>query len=124
MPGVSSSLLNLISISIVYIMSAAAALKRALVKLLLALAQQFSIPLSVTRDAPDAQVKKAFRKVIVRIHPDKPGGSAEHRKTLNDAWAKWQGAQRTRGRPSSKRSSSASSAVAVILGKSKRTSKK
>ena len=105
-------------------MSPPAALKRALVKLLLVLARQFSITLSVTRDSPDEKVKKAFRKVIVRIHPDKPGGSAEHTKALNDAWAKWQGAQRTHGRLSSKGSSSASAAVAVIAGRSKPTSKK
>ena len=90
-------------------MGTASALKRALVKLLLALAREFAFTLSVAREAPDEQVKDAFRKVIIRIQPDKPGGSVEHTKTLNDAWSKWQGAQRARGRPSANASSSAHS---------------
>ena len=90
-------------------MGTASALKRALVKLLLALAREFAFTLSVAREAPDEQVKEAFRKVIIRIQPDKPGGSVEHTKTLNDAWSKWQGAQRARGRPSANASSSAHS---------------
>ena len=53
-------------------MGPASALKRALIKLLLAIAREFAITLSMSRDnAPDEQVKKAFRKVILRIHPDK-----------------------------------------------------
>ena len=86
-------------------MGPASALKRALVKLLLALAREFAITLSASRDSPDEQVKKAFRKVIVRVHPDKPGGSVEHTKALNDAWSEWQSSQRARGRPSASPSS-------------------
>ena len=57
-------------------MSPAARLKRALVKLLLAIAREFSIILSINRDSSDAQIKTAYKKVLVRVHPDKPGGSA------------------------------------------------
>ena len=65
-------------------MSPAGALKRALVTLLLSLARQFEITLSVSRDSPDDPIKKAFRKVILRVHPDRPGGSVEHTKKVND----------------------------------------
>ena len=77
----------------------ASVFKRALVKLLLTLAREFALTLSVSRDAPDEQVKKALWKVIVRIRPDKPGGPVGRTKTLNDAWSNWQGAQRAPGRP-------------------------
>ena len=89
-------------------------------KLLLAIAREFALTLSVTRDAPDDEVKKAFRKVIVRIHPDKPGGSEEQTKKLNDAWSKWQGSQRARGRPSANASSSTHSELGVRRGVRKR----
>ena len=59
------------------IMSPSALLKRALVKLLLAIAWEFAVVLSITRDSPDDHVKKAYRKVILRVHPDKPGGCPE-----------------------------------------------
>ena len=44
-------------------MSPAGALKRALVPLLLSLARQFEIALSVSRDSPDDQVKNSIRPV-------------------------------------------------------------
>ena len=63
-------------------MGPASALKRALVTLLLALAREFALTLSVSRDAPDDRVKKVFRQVIMRIQPDKSGGCVKHTKTL------------------------------------------
>ena len=56
-------------------MSPGSALKRALISLLLALAHQYDLVLNINRDSPDQQVKSAFRKVVLRAHPDKPGGS-------------------------------------------------
>ena len=79
------------------IMSPSGFLKRARVKLLLAIARQFAIVLSITRDSPDDQVKKAYRKVMLRVHPDKPGGCPERSKELNALWGSWQEAQRAPG---------------------------
>ena len=75
------------------------ALERALVKLLLAIAREFSIILSINRDSSDAQIKTAYKKVLVRVHPDKPGGSTERTKELTGLWGQWQDSQRVRGRP-------------------------
>ena len=83
-------------------MSPAARLKRALVKLLLAIAREFSIILSINRDSSDAQIKTAYKKVLVRVHPDKPGGSTERTKELTGLWGQWQDSQRVRGRPAAK----------------------
>ena len=69
-------------------MSPASLLKRALVSLLLSLASQYEVALKVNRDSPDQLVKAAFRKVILRAHPDKATGSEEHTKKLNDAYGK------------------------------------
>ena len=45
--------------------------KRALVSLLLALAGAYGVPLTLTRDSPDTDVKKAWRRVSAKVHPDK-----------------------------------------------------
>ena len=55
-------------------MSPKSALKRALVTLVLSLARQFDVALQLSRDSPDEQVKKSFKKVVLKIHPDKPRG--------------------------------------------------
>ena len=49
--------------------------KRALVSVLLALAATYELVLTVTRDSADADIVKAFRRVAVKVHPDKGGCS-------------------------------------------------
>ena len=56
-------------------MSPGARFKRALVALLLELARVYGLTLNVNRDSEDDKVKAGFRKVILRAHPDKAGGS-------------------------------------------------
>ena len=75
--------------------------KRAFVAVLLALAVAHNIAVEVSRDSPDDAVRKAFRKVCVKPHPDK-GGSLAEQQRLNAAKeacdaALGQGARR--GRP-------------------------
>ena len=105
-------------------MSPAGALKRELVTLLLFLARQIGITLSASRDSLDGQVEMTFRKMILRVHLDRLGGSMEHAKKVNDAWAKRQGTQRARGRPSSTATPNTSSASLVVAARSKKPSKK
>ena len=64
--------------------------KRALVKVLLAIAALYSCSLELNRDSPDEVVNKAFKKVSLKAHPDK-GGLLKHAQALNaakDAWDK------------------------------------
>ena len=42
--------------------------------------------LGVTKDASDAEIKKAYRKLALKYHPDK-GGDAEKFKTYAEAYA-------------------------------------
>ena len=63
-------------------MSPTQLLKRALVTILLELARKYCLDLSLSRDSADADVKKAFRKVVVKAHPDKPGGSVAAKTSL------------------------------------------
>ena len=49
--------------------------KRELVKLLKSLASKYKLHLELSRDSSDNDVKKAFRKVSLKAHPDKGGGS-------------------------------------------------
>ena len=79
-------------------MSATQLAKRALVVLLLAFARVYHLDLKLNRDSADTDVKKGFRRVIVKAHPDKPGGSEAHTKALNAAWAKWLAAGRSAGK--------------------------
>ena len=73
-------------------MSPASRLKRALVTLLLHFARIYAITVDVSRDSPDADVKKAFRKVMLKAHPDKVGGSVDAAKKLTVAYSSWQDA--------------------------------
>jgi hypothetical protein len=92
-------------------------LKRALVKLLLAIAREFAIVLSITRESPDDHVKKAYRKVILRVHPDKPGGCLVRAKELNALWGNWQEAQRAPGRPAAKAAPASSGFASVVVSR-------
>ena len=56
-------------------MSPSARFKRALVTLLLELARLYGLTLSLNRDSQDDVVKLGFRRVMLRAHPDKSGGS-------------------------------------------------
>ena len=64
-------------------------LKRALVSLLLELAHAYSLTLRLNRDSDEDEIKRGFRKVILRAHPDKQGGSEASTKRLTVAWEKW-----------------------------------
>ena len=64
--------------------------KRALVKVLLALAAIYTVHLQVSRDSGDTQVLKAYKRVALKVHPDK-GGLQEHYQSLiiaKDSWDK------------------------------------
>ena len=70
--------------------------KRALVSLLRRLALVYRLVLAVTRDSEDKEVVKAWKKVLLRAHPDK-GGQAQHAQELNDAKDKWDAAKAEAG---------------------------
>jgi hypothetical protein len=75
--------------------------KRALVKVLLALAAIYTVRLQVSRDSGDTQVLKAYKRVALKVHPDK-GGLLEHCQSLNtakDAWDKARQKGPKAGRP-------------------------
>ena len=75
--------------------------KRELVKVLKSLAAKYTIDLQLSRDSSDADVKKAFRKVSLKAHPDKGGAVADFQK-LSLAKDCWQDACKNkapRGRP-------------------------
>ena len=50
--------------------------KRDLVKLLRALAGEHGLQLVLTRDSTNKQVEQAFRRVALKVHPDKGGDQA------------------------------------------------
>ena len=74
--------------------------KRSLVSLLLRLAVAYQVVVSVTRESPDASVKAAFRKVALKVHPDKGGDKGEFQK-LQEAKERWEAAAKSSkgGRP-------------------------
>lgn len=89
-----------------------------------AVAVTFGMVLTCTRDSPDRDVVTNFRKLALRAHPDKPGGSAEQQQRLNEARANWEAARaeaKTAGRPkntgadASSPSHKASSEGAVLM---------
>ena len=81
--------------------------KRTLVKLIHTLASAYGCCVTLTRESSDADVKKAFRKVSKKTHPDH-GGSTADQQRLNAAYEEWCQALRdrgSRGRPRTKDSS-------------------
>ena len=98
--------------------SAVQAAKRALVVVLRSLAAVCSIMLEVNRDSPDDEVKKAFKRVAAKAHPDK-GGATEDSQRLNavrDAWLHAQKNTRQTGRPGRAASASGGAQKATCTG--------
>ena len=56
--------------------------KRAFIKVLLQLAVTNAVKLSLSRDSPDDAVNAAYRKVSLKVHPDK-GGTDDQQRSLN-----------------------------------------
>ena len=76
--------------------------KRRLVRLLRELGQTYGVQVGVTRESPPEEVKRAFRSVARKAHPDKPGGCTKDFQALSarhDAWADLHRAERHAGRP-------------------------
>jgi tRNA G26 N,N-dimethylase Trm1 len=66
--------------------------KRALVKVLLALAAAYNVRVQVQRDSSERVVTTAFKRVALKVHPDK-GGTAEDFRKLQEAKEKWETAK-------------------------------
>ena len=77
-------------------LSGVAAATRAFVTLLLFLANRYHLVLHISRDSSADELSKAFRKVMVKAHPDK-GGSKEHAQKLTAARDAWNDARKTSG---------------------------
>jgi curved DNA-binding protein CbpA len=76
--------------------------KRALITVMLALAAAYGILLACVRDSPDDEVLRAYRKLLLRVHPDKGGTTADQQR-LQGAKEAWDAARRRRpGRPKAK----------------------
>lgn len=71
--------------------------KRALVSVLLALAQQYGVCLQVCRESSDSRVESAFRSVVKKVHPDK-GGNVADMQRLQKAMEEWRAAKGKTGR--------------------------
>ena len=90
---------------------------RAFVSVLLALARAYSIAgVDVNRDASTPDLQKAYRKVLLKVHPDK-GGSKKDAQRLQTAREEWDRARKQSGtkggRPKSSVSETALSVQSV-----------
>ena len=68
--------------------SATTLAKRALVRLLLSLATAYRVRVNVNRESEDKAVVTAYKRVTLKVHPDK-GGRTEDFQKLQDAKDKW-----------------------------------
>ena len=64
------------------------AAKRFLVNLLLVFARHYQVTLTISRESEDKDVVRAFKKMILKAHPDKGGreGDAQKLNTAREAW--------------------------------------
>ena len=78
---------------------------RAFVATMLAMARCYQLLLQVNRDSPPEDLLKAYKRVLLKCHPDK-GGSNDHTQRLQAAKETWQQARdnghRKGGRPSTR----------------------
>ena len=76
--------------------------KRALVSVLLVLAEQYGVCLQISRNSSDGRVESAFRSVVKKVRPDK-GGNVADMQRLQKAMEEWRSAKaksaRLGGRP-------------------------
>lgn len=72
--------------------------KRAFVRVLLALAAAYTLSISVDRDSADADVLKAWKQVVRKVHPDK-GGATKEAQRLQSAKEAWDAAREDQGQP-------------------------
>ena len=73
------------------------------VAVLLLLARRYELVLEVNRDSSPERLVKAYKKVLLKVHPDK-GGKKEDAQNLQAAREKWESARKgssgKAGRPS------------------------
>ena len=62
--------------------------KRALVTLIRSLALLYGCCVTVSRESLDADMRKAYRTVSKKVHPDR-GGDTEDQKRFNAAYREW-----------------------------------
>ena len=85
--------------------SSLAAATRALVSVLLALSRAYGLALTVNRESSSQEVLKAYKKVLLKAHPDKGGRKEDLQKlqAAKEAWGEAQKAAATgAGRPKAK----------------------
>lgn len=85
--------------------SAAGKARRALVAVLRRIVQLYTISVVLSFNSCDAEVLRAYRKVILKAHPDK-GGNAAHFREVNEAKEAWDQAKKPAGRPKRSRQTS------------------
>ena len=75
--------------------------KRALVRQLLSLAKVYSVTLQVNRDSPDTDVLEAYRRLLLKVHPDKGGRKVDFQclQKAKEEWQETRAQQPKRGRP-------------------------
>ena len=74
-------------------LSLVTAATRAFVKVLLSLARVYELSVQANRHTPAEQLLKAYRRVLLKAHPDK-GGKKEHVQELQAAKEKWEKARK------------------------------
>ena len=71
-------------------------MKRAFVKLLLSLALAYEVGLKVNRDSEDKEVLTAYKRMALKLHPDKGGRKQDFQKLLA-AKEEWERARQKSG---------------------------
>ena len=77
----------------------------------------YNFTLTCKRESSDEEVIRDFRKLALRVHPDR-GGDTTHQQELNDARAKWDKARKQTGgagRPKGPKHGAASSDMCSTL---------
>ena len=62
---------------------------RAFVSVLLLLARSYELVLAINRNSSERELLKAYRKLLLKVHPDK-GGKESDQRSLQEAKERWE----------------------------------
>ena len=86
---------------------------RALVHIMLAMAKVYRVPVAVNRESPAEELRAAYKRLILKVHPDK-GGRTDHMQRLQEAKDAWDSARRRSGGRAGRPASAGDQAILLV----------
>ena len=84
-----------------------------MVHIMLAMAKVYRVPVAVNRESPAEELRAAYKRLILKVHPDK-GGRTDHMQRLQEAKGAWGSARRRSGGRAGRPASAGDQAIVLV----------